>query len=161
MKKYFISLIVGLCFIFFGAIISFYEALDFKVVDKFADNSFSEKTITYDLKNINNSVIISTPYISNASLEYDNSITTGNYKIIITYYNEMFNIDKYSQAEDNTEYVDIDMDSKDDFETFKKLINVTINGLKDKKVYNYSKSLSPTIKVYINESDKDKILLED
>jgi hypothetical protein len=157
MKKYFISLIVGLCFIVCGALISFYEALDFRVVDKFVNDNFSEKTITYDLKNTNDLVIINTPFISNTSIEYDNTIPSGNYRITIKYYNEILDIDKYSEVEDKTEYVNIDMDSREDFDNLKKLINVTIDGLRDKKVYNYSKALSPTIKVYINASDKDKI----
>jgi hypothetical protein len=161
MKKYFISLIVAFSLIIIGGIASFYEALDFKVVNHFTDSDFSERTMTYDLKSNTNKVVINTFFKGDASISYDNTITPGNYKILITYYSEVLYIDKYSTIENNIEYIDFDITGKEDFDTFKKFINITIDGLKNKNIYNYENALAPSIKVYINETDRNKVVLED
>jgi hypothetical protein len=161
MKRYFISLIVALSLIAIGSIASFYEALDFKVVDSFTNGDLSERIMTYDLKNSTNKVVIDTFFNGDASISYDDTLVPGSYRLLVTYYSDALYVDKYSTIDDDVEYIDFSVNGKGDFETFKKFVNITIDGLKNKKIYDYEKALTPSIKVYINSADKDKIVLED
>jgi hypothetical protein len=155
MKKHFITLIIAFCFVIAGIITMAFETLEFSISDIFVDTNLNKRTVTYNLTKLKDKVEIIAPLNNNISIAYDNDIPAGNYKIVVTYYKDLLSIDKSNLIDDNNEIVYISVDDHSNFETFKQLIDITIEGLKNKVLYNYAMALTPEVKVYINEADKD------
>jgi hypothetical protein len=159
MKRYIINLTISFVLIVFGIILSIFELLDFSIKDRFDDQTLSSKTGSYDFI-INKELIeIDTSAIGKSDIIYNNNITPGSLKVEVTYYNNLLEIDKFSLVRNDREIVYFALDKVDDFNTAKKLIKITLDGLKKKTLYNYAEAVLPEIRIYINKVDSDSIMV--
>ncbi len=162
MKRYIISFIVAFIFITFGIILSVTELFEFDIVDEFSDGNLATETKTYDLDINSSEVNISSSYSNNMKITKDDIMEEGKYTLKVTYYDDLFYINKSSEKFNDIEYIYIEEDViGNDFRFFKKVLKETYKGLKNKKIYNYYKAMSPSVEVIINEKDFDKFVLEE
>jgi hypothetical protein len=157
MRKNIVILTLSFFLIIFGCVITVSEVVDYEVKDNFDDGTLTLMTNTYDLTLNNNTLDITTTFTEEPSIIYDNSMDKGDVKIKVTYYNELMNIDKFVITKTSGDTANISTDDTNNFDAVKKMISVTLNGLRHKEVYNYVSALKPTVKVFINEADKDAV----
>lgn len=161
MKKNIILIFIAFCLMALGINLMVYEIMDFNISNTFKDGTFTKKVSTYEFKKIKNEVEIIVENDKNAYIEYDNSLEKDNYKIVVTYFNELFEIGKILTTKDDKEHIYINYNNKSNFSSIKKVIDVTIDGLKKNEVYNYYNAFSPVVKVYINEENKNDFRIRD
>ena len=157
MRKYIITLTMSFFLIIFGAILTVSEVLDFNISDTFNDESFSTKTLSYDIKLDNTATEVDTDFTKTPVIIYDNTMASGSMKLTVTYYDDFIAIDKFSLTRNHNDVIYITADGNEDFRTVKKLIQLSINGLKNQEVYNYETALRPDVQIIINEADKDLV----
>jgi hypothetical protein len=162
MKKYIISFIVAFLFITFGIVLSITELFEFDITDKFSQGNLSTKVKMYNLDITSSEINISSSYSSNMIITKDNTMQEGKYTLKVTYYDDLFDISKSNEKFNNVEYVYLDEDIvNNDFSFYKKVLKETLKGLKDKKIYNYYKAMSPSVEIILNEKDFDKFVIEE
>lgn len=157
MRKYVASLIISFFLVMFGIFLTISEVLNFKIVDKFDNNVLAKYTKTYDIEIAKPKIEINASQTNEPTVVYDNTLEKGKMKLVVTYYNEIMDIDKYVLVNDDTDVLYVDIDEIEEFRTVKKLIEVTIEGLKEDTIYNYEKAIRPDLNVIINEADKDVV----
>ena len=161
MKKNIILIFIAFCLMALGINLMVYEIMDFDIAKNFKDGAFTKKVCTYEFKKVKKDVEIIVANDRNAYIQFDNSLEKDNYKIVVTYYKDFFKIDKLFTTRDDTEQIYIKYSNKKDLKNIKKVIGVTIDGIKNKEVYDYHNAFSPVVKVYINEENKDDFRIRD
>lgn len=154
MKKNIVILILSFFLIMFGMVLTVSEVVNFEVKDDFNDSTLTTMTTSYDFNLSGKSLDINTNFTKEPSVIIDNSLDKGTIKIKVTYYNELISINKFLISNENGNTLNINVEDTQDFDTVKKLIGVTLTGLRQNEVYNYANALKPTVNVYINDADK-------
>jgi hypothetical protein len=124
-----------------GVALTVSEVFDFTVKNDFNNAELTKKAQVYDITKTTKLMDISTDNTKDPTIVYDDTITAGNVRIIVTYYNTFIDITKDSTFLNDREVVYIDADGITHFNNIKKFINISIEGLKHKEVYNYEKAL--------------------
>lgn len=153
-KLTFISLIVLLIIIAFGITLSIKQISKVETVKDVSD----KYTMTRKYEKINlSSNLEKITYISfNANydtkyiIEYDN--TLDNKLTIETKYYESY-YDYYIKQNSNDVYVSLSVDYRD-------RLSVYLENLKDKKIYDKNELSRYTVKITMNERDKDRVIIE-
>lgn len=155
MKRYFIAFTLAFFLITFGIFLTAIEISNFKIIDELTNTSLEVKTSTYDLNLTKDTTrILISPY-KKPVINYTNDIEQGKIKIVINYFNELVKVKKLTTTNDDNEIIYILADNKNNLSAGQKIVKMTIDGLKDKQIYNYKKGLLPNVQVFINENDKD------
>lgn len=157
MTKNIVVLTLSFFLIIFGAVLTVSEVVDYDVKDNFDEGTLTTMTTTYDLTLKNDKLDVDTYFTLEPSIVYDNSIDKGTVKIKVTYYNELMSIDKVMITRTRGDIIDIRVNDTNNFDSVKKIVSLTLNGLRNKEVYNYVNALKPTVVVFINEADKDAV----
>lgn len=149
--------ITSFIFIMLGIVFTVAEALEYSIVDDFDADTLSKKVLAYDMT-LNNKVTQIDTTSCEAFIVYDNSIKTGNIKLVITYYDELIKINEFSVKQSNNDIIYVEADETEDgLRVARELARATVEGLKQKQIYNYTEAIRPHIKVVINEADKESV----
>lgn len=155
MRRAIISLCISLVLIAIGTILCSFEFLKFDIVDSFDKANLTTKKMTYDLKLNGNNNLIDTLETQDNEIIYDNTLEVGNLRLEVTYYNELISVRNFTINEDGKNIFYIERYAYDDFNAFRKIFDVTIDGLKENNIFNYVEATKPKLKIYINEVDKE------
>ncbi|MDD2203247.1 MAG: hypothetical protein PHT75_02890 [Bacilli bacterium] len=155
MKKHIFTIVISLFVIMFGFLLTITEIIDFKFVNTFNSEvvSISEKSYQFDITSP--SVIIDSRNLNEVDIEYDEDIQVGTIKIKATYYDDFVIIEKIDSIENNSDLISIVTEGVSNKRAIKKYIDLTIEGLKEKEIYNYYQALKPNLKIMINNEDAD------
>lgn len=157
MKKHLISLIVGCIFFGIGITMTILNVFDYDYINSFSDSKIKQSTLIFN-DTINNKNFFVAADASKANLVTDDKLAAGNIKIVVKYYGDFTRAIKRIEETPNYKLFKIDIDFNiNNFEQTKKLFNVTIDALKDKKIYNYSALLKSDVTVYCNSADSNYV----
>lgn len=157
MTRYFIAFSTAFFIIIFGLVLTGVEISRFKIDDDINNLDLSVNTITYDsnISKMPTKIVVS--YHVKPFINYSDEIETGKMKVIVNYYDELHTINKITTINDSSKKFKIMVNAKNNYKMLSKMMKITIEGLKDKKIYDYPKVLSPNIQVFINPADKDSV----
>lgn len=161
MKKHFVTMTISFICIILGIIITVYEGMNFTIMDDFTDSGIHTKTISYDVKVEPGIIEIHSTFTKEPTIAFDNDLSANDVKIDITYYDRFMNISNSNYSSSDNNAIFINAYSKDSYETIKKYVLLTFDGLKKDILYNYEQALRPDIKITINEINKDDIKIID
>lgn len=153
MKGYIISIITG--FVLIGCGIGFlaFEVMDYDYVEGLPVNlSESKKTYSYDLNEGNIYFDIDEEY---TKIITDDSITPGTINTEVIFYGKAFNLYTSQEITPTGKIIRYSTGLKTN--GIKYFYKITIDGLKDKKIYDYEKLEDMTINVYVNSVDLEKV----
>ena len=156
MKKHIIIFVISIVLIIAGSIWTVYEVFDYKLASNFKDNAFTTKTVTFETSITKAKVIVKTGHYGEIKITKNDTIVTGTVKIEVTYFNQLFNVNYSSRIDDNNQSLLLtfnNADEEENFNNFRRILDITIDGLKNKTIYNYEKAFRPTIEVFVNSSD--------
>jgi len=156
MKKHIIVFIVSIVLIMAGSIWTVYEVFDYKLASNFKDSAFTTKTVSFETSITKAKVLVNANHYGKINIIKNDTIITGTVKIEVTYFNQLFNVNYSSRIDDNNQSLLLTFnhaDEEENFNNFRRILDVTIDGLKNKTIYNYGKAFRPTIEVFVNSSD--------
>lgn len=153
MRKHIVLIIVGCLFLGVGMVLTAVDIFDYKYVNVLPSNTLTQKTITYD-ETIDNRSVYIVYGGENSIIKQEASIPVGHIKIDVSYYSDFGTISRDIQDDMSYKIIDINFNTHmRNINNIKKLMNLGIDGLKRKKLYNYSLLFEPTLAVYINSED--------
>lgn len=155
MKKYVFFIVMSLFLIIFGFVLTLTEIIDFKIADSFNDKTVSKKEMHYQLEITSPSVVIDSTGLNKVDIIYDDDVKAGTIEIGVTYYNDLVKIEKYNLTDNNSDVISIVTEGIFNKKSAKEFFEVTIEGLKDKEVYDYYSALKPNLKILVNSADED------
>lgn len=157
MKKYLITLLVGIILFFTGITCFYLETRNYKE-DKYLTANFSlEKTaLEYDIYENQIFKITNDKTNKNMNIYIDNSL---NNKIqIVVVHSDMLEIkNNYSKEKD---LVNIDLDSNLIIKEWNDVVDIyslAVTSFTNKTIYNYTLLKYPEIRIYVNENNLDNI----
>ena len=156
MKKHIIIFIVSIVLIMAGSIWTIYEVFDYKLANNFKEDAFTTKTVSFEASITKAKVFVHADRYGKINITKNDEISIGTVKIEVTYFNQLFNVNYSSMIDDNNQSLLLSfnhVDEEENFNNFKRILDVTIDGLKNKTIYNYGKAFRPTINVFVNSSD--------
>lgn len=156
MKKHIIILVIAFLLIIAGSIWTFYEVFDYKLTSDFKNNVFTTKTVNFETSINKAKVFVSTNRFGKIKITKNDEIIAGTIKIKVTYFNQLFNVNYSSMIDKNEQSLLLTFNHADEeevFNNFRRIIDITIDGLKNKVIYNYKKALRPTIEIFVNSND--------
>lgn len=149
----FITFLVGLSLVGIGFGISIIDIAYTEILDELPENSIELTSRIEEYDMVDNLVIDDHNwYSSNVEYVVDNSLT-DTIKLELTYYNDVNRVEIYKSESSNFTYINAYNETRWN----KKILNLILNNLKDKKIYDYDILFEYTLKVYTSESNIDKI----
>lgn len=127
----------------------YYDIKDIKdVSEKYTMVSISEK---YNIPTNNKKLYVSfnSNYKTTYIVEYDNKLI-DKIRVEVKYYECYY--DFYAKKSTNNVYISLKLDSRDRLSTY-------IEGLKDNKIYDPDELSRYIVKIYMNESDKERVVI--
>ncbi|MFA5407635.1 MAG: hypothetical protein WC343_02570 [Bacilli bacterium] len=161
MKKVIINIIIAFLLIIFGIAVTVSETLDFTTSNTLDGTTFSKKELIYDVELNETLTTINTSFSHDPTIVYDDSILSGSMKIVISYYDDFVVLNKYSLNNDSELLINIDATQINKWDIMKDFVNMTIDGLKEKRIINYSSALKPDVTIYINQVDKNIVKISE
>lgn len=156
MKKQIIIYIVSFILIMAGSIWTAFEVFDYKLTNKFTKNELTTKTVSYETSINKARVFVKTDCYRKIKLIKSDLIPVGTVKINVTYFNQLFSVNYSSNISNREQTLLLSFNrirNEENFNNIRMIINITIDGLKNKTIYNYAKALRPSIEVLANSSD--------
>lgn len=151
-KNNFISLLVIIVIIALGLAMTIYKISNIKTVKDVSEKySMTKYYKIYDLPKEENkkyNLTFNSNYKTNYVIEYDNKLN-NQVKVEVKYYDCYYDF-YVKQSSNYNLYISLKSDSRD-------RLSVYINDFKDNKVYDSDELERYTVKITINEKDKDKL----
>lgn len=120
------------------------------VSEKYSMNtSFEKYNLSKDPKKVTY-ITFNSNYKTTYIVEYDNSLSNS-YKVEVKYYECYY--DLFIKKASNNLYISLGVDYRD-------LLSVYIDNLKDGKIFNKEELSRYTVRVIMNENDKDRIIIK-
>jgi len=153
MKKYIITIIIGLIVVGCGGGLFAVEVMDYDYIDSLPTNvTATTLNYTYDL-NDDDVYIDNSAY--NVIYTTDDKIAEGTIKISVSYYDKVNEISTSDSIQDGHRVISYFASEK--ITNFKYFYNLFMDNLKDKKVYNYEYLDNVTITVHLNSKDTSNV----
>ncbi len=147
-KPWFIIFLVSLAICGVGSGISLIEIANTKISEETPKTNLTTNKLTEEY-DINDNLIID---IYNSKYVEDESLK-DKVKIEINYYNDISNVYLYNNIYKNYKIINYDFNIKD----INLLINIIIDNLKNKEIYDYSKLQIKDITIYTSKSNIEKL----
>jgi hypothetical protein len=148
---------MGCILLVVGVTLTVIDIYRYDFIDNIFENDLSVNEIVIE-ESLNNKNLHIDPTYSKVSIIEDNTIEEGMAKLVITYYEDI--IDLNSIIVDRNDYRRLNLTiiiREGEYEPVKKMIDITIKHLKERKIYNYSLLFRPDIKIYVNSENKPNI----
>lgn len=152
-KMLFASFIVGLSLLGIGFGVSVIDIAYTEILDELPENVIDLTTKIEEYDMVDN-LVIDDHYWYATDVEYvtDNDLT-DTVKLEISYYKDVNHVEVYKSESSNFTYINAYSESRWN----KRILDLILNNLKDKKIYEYDKLYDYSIKVYSSETNINKM----
>ena len=151
-KFMFTSFIIGLSLTGIGTGLCIFDVANTDIIYEMPENNFKYVTKIYEYNPNQNLVIEQYPFLHNIKYIEDET-KNDKIEIEISYYKDLNYIDSYESTYDK--YLIVEYWSESRYQ--KKIIDLFLNNLKDKKIYDYSELFETQITIKSSKNNIEKI----
>lgn len=160
MKRHFVSLIIGCLLLGIGAAYTAVDFYNYDYINKLPSSNIISKVVTLN-ESFDGKKIMVITYDGKASIKESSDIEVGKARIEISYYDLFGSLDQNNEETSSYKIYRVSINPRhNNWEETRRLVDLGIDNLKDKKIYNYSWYYRPVITVYVNTVDKDNVKID-
>lgn len=161
MKRYIISILIGLFLIGFGCGYLWIEIMNFSFINEIPSHSFNEKHKTYEFALSEHDEYYFVSNNVNLKLQVDEELD-NQILVNVAYYLEFGDVDyrvRNIYGENTIRYIEYSQKDVDGFSVIKSLQDSLFQDLKDKSIHNYSLLVRPNVVITVPKDKQAQVLL--